>query len=232
MSPVNQHGQPIGDSLPAWRAARRLDAGEIAGDELGLEPLDLDRQIGPLWTAFAEPTDDAIWTYMSYGPFADAEQFTEWAREFMTTTDPFFYAWLVDGRPLGFAAFMGITPDHGSIEIGHVALSRALRRTRAATEGFFLMIRHAFDVLGYRRLEWKCDALNAPSRAAAERLGFTFEGCFRQHLVLKGRSRDTAWYSITDGEWPAIRAGFDAWLRAENFDAEGRQRRGLADCRG
>ena len=126
---------------------------------------------------------------------------------------------------------MSIVPEHGVIEIGHIWLSPALQRTRQATEAIYVMSRHAFDELGNRRLEWKCDAANAASRRAAERFGFKFEGVFRQHRVVKGRNRDTAWYSITDGEWPDVRAAFDAWLADDNFDKSGRQRRSLAEIR-
>ncbi|HET9948325.1 MAG TPA: GNAT family protein, partial [Longimicrobiales bacterium] len=134
-------------------------------------------------------------------------------------------------RPAGLASYLRIAPEHGSIEVGHVHFGPALRRTPAATEAMYLMMRRAFDELGYRRYEWKCDALNAPSRRAAERLGFTYEGTFRQHIVYKGRNRDTAWYSILDAEWPRVRSALEAWLDPSNFDAEGRQRRRLEGLR-
>jgi RimJ/RimL family protein N-acetyltransferase len=130
------------------------------------------------------------------------------------------------------ASFLRMAPEHGVIEIGHIWFAPALQRTRQATEAIYLMARHVFDDLGYRRLEWKCDALNEPSRRAAQRFGFTFEGVFRQHMVVKGRNRDSAWFSILDGEWPAIREAFEAWLGPENFDADGRQRQTLAAVRG
>jgi RimJ/RimL family protein N-acetyltransferase len=149
-----------------------------------------------------------------------------------STRDPRFWTivTLADGRPAGIASYLRITPEHGTIEIGHIWLGVTLRRTTAATEAMYLLAREAFDGLGHRRLEWKCNALNAASCRAAERLGFTFEGVFRQHMVVKGRNRDTAWYAITDGEWPAIRSGMEAWLAPENHGAEGQtQRRSLSD---
>jgi RimJ/RimL family protein N-acetyltransferase len=150
----------------------------------------------------------------------------EWAA---TSGDPLYFtlARLPEETPAGIASYLRIAPEHGSIEIGHIWFGAPLRRTTAATEAIYLLARHAFDELGYRRLEWKCDSLNAPSRRAAERFGFTFEGVFRKHMVLKGRNRDTAWYAITDDEWPCIRAGFEAWLSPTNFDAGGAQRRDL-----
>jgi RimJ/RimL family protein N-acetyltransferase len=136
---------------------------------------------------------------------------------------------LTDGRPLGFASYLQIRPEFGVVEIGNIVFGSPLKRTTAATEAIYLLARRAFDDLGYRRLEWKCNALNAASRAAAERFGFTFEGIFRNHQVVKGHNRDTAWLSITDREWPPIRAGFDAWLSPANFDADGHQLRPLEE---
>jgi RimJ/RimL family protein N-acetyltransferase len=149
-----------------------------------------------------------------------------WAAE---SIDPLYFALVTphDQRALGIASYLRITPEFGVIEIGHIWFGTPLRRTTAATEAIFLLARHAFDDLGYRRLEWKCNALNAASRGAAERFGFTFEGVFRQHQVVKGRNRDTAWYAITDRDWPPIRAGFESWLSSENFDLRGQQKRRL-----
>jgi RimJ/RimL family protein N-acetyltransferase len=148
-----------------------------------------------------------------------------------TSTDPLYFTLVPteDERPRGVASYMRITPELGVIEIGHIWFGVPLQRTTAATEAIYLLMRHVFDDLGYRRVEWKCNALNAPSRRAAERFGFTFEGVFRKHMVVKGRNRDTAWYAITDEEWPAIRRGFEEWLAAENKDREGRQKRSLVD---
>jgi RimJ/RimL family protein N-acetyltransferase len=176
---------------------------------------------------------DSIFRHLPYGPFAGFDDFEVWLEQRSASKDPLFFT-IVDvdkSAPEGMAAFMRMAPEHGVIEIGHIWFSPALQRTRVASEAIYLMARHAFDDLGYRRLEWKCDALNEPSRRAAERFGFTFEGVFRQHMVVKGRNRDSAWYSILDGEWPLVRAAFEAWLAPENFDADGRQRRSLADIR-
>src|SRR5207244_2628085 len=166
-------------------------------------------------------------------PFAGKSEFMRWLEERAVLKDPLAYT-IIDraaGAARGIATLMSIEPEHGSIEIGHIWLSPQLQRTRQATEAIFLMARYAFDELGNRRLEWKCNADNAASRRAAERYGFVFEGIFRQHRVIKGRNRDTAWYSITDGEWPMRRAAFEAWLSADNFDTSGRQGRSLADLR-
>jgi RimJ/RimL family protein N-acetyltransferase len=141
--------------------------------------------------------------------------------------DPLFFAIEAEGAPQGVTSYLRITPEHGVIEIGHIWFGSPLQRTRAATEAIYLMARHAFDDLGYRRLEWKCNALNEPSRRAAERFGFTFEGVFRKHMLVKGKNRDTAWYAIVDDDWPAIRAAFERWLAPENFDEHGVQRERL-----
>jgi RimJ/RimL family protein N-acetyltransferase len=174
--------------------------------------------------------DPMLWHYLPYGPFADAAEYARWIASDASADDPVFYA-IVGQEPLGVASYLRIFPEHGSIEIGNIWFGPALQRTPAATEAIYLMAREAFDGLGNRRLEWKCDADNARSRRAAERFGFTFEGVFRQHMIVKGRNRDTAWYAILDGEWPRARAAFEAWLAPENFDGEGAQRRGLAAIR-
>jgi RimJ/RimL family protein N-acetyltransferase len=172
--------------------------------------------------------DPELWTYMSYGPFDTATKLGEFYAGF--EDDPFFYALcpLPDERPAGVASYLRITPEHGEIEIGHIWFGAALQRTRAATEAIYLLAVNAFDELGYRRLEWRCNSLNERSRHAAERFGFTFEGVLRQHQVTKGRNRDTACFSITDGEWPERRERFQRWLDDANFDDAGRQRKQLA----
>jgi RimJ/RimL family protein N-acetyltransferase len=177
--------------------------------------------------------EESLWAYMFDGPYGSAEEMQgamEWAE---SADDPLFFTIvrLADERPLGRAAYLRITPEHGVVEIGGIVLAPELQRTTGATEAIYLMIRHAFDELGYRRVEWKCDARNDASRRAAERFGFAYEGTFRQHMVIKGRNRDTAWFSIADDEWPELRPGFEAWLAAENFDARGQQKRRLRDCR-
>jgi RimJ/RimL family protein N-acetyltransferase len=178
-----------------------------------------------LFEAFQRAPTDALWTYLPFGPFANFDEFLPLLVQFEAAKDPHFYTILAGhGAPLGIASLMRIKPKEGSIEVGGIAYSPALQRTPAATEAMSLLMAYAFEDLGYRRYEWKCDALNAPSRRAAERLGFSFEGVFRQALVYKGRNRDTAWFSITDGEWPRLKAAQEAWLKPENFDDEGRQK--------
>ena len=186
-----------------------------------VEPL-AEHHAGQLWEAYALDADHRNWTYLSNGPYATFEEYRAWFDLARTSNDPLFFA-IVTERAAGVAAYLRIAPDAGSIEVGHINLSPLLQRTRAATEAMYLMMKHAFD-LGYRRYEWKCDALNLPSRAAAERLGFVYEGTFRQAIVYKGRNRDSAWYSVIDREWPDRRAAFERWLDPANFDADGRQR--------
>jgi RimJ/RimL family protein N-acetyltransferase len=215
------------------------DATPIVGARVTLERLDVARHGEALYaTAHGEGADPRLWDYLPYGPFADdREGFCRHLESQASSTDPCFYA-VVDRetdpahhRAAGVVSFLRIEPAHGVIEIGHVWFGGPLQRTPQATEAIFLLARHAFEVLGYRRLEWKCDDANARSKAAALRFGFTAEGVFRQHMVIKGRNRDSAWFSILDGEWPAVAAGFRAWLAPENFDAEGRQRASLAALR-
>jgi RimJ/RimL family protein N-acetyltransferase len=217
-----------------WTPARFPPRETITGATVRLEPVDPERHARPLFRAsHAEGVAEPLFRYLPYGPFAGFDDFNSWLGERAASKDPYFVS-VVDGMtglPQGMASFMRIAPDHGVIEIGHIWFAPAIQRTRQATEAIYLMARHSFDDLGYRRLEWKCDALNEPSRRAAERFGFTFEGVFRQHLVVKGRNRDTAWFSILDGEWPVIRSAFEAWLAPENFDANGRQRQSLSTLR-
>jgi RimJ/RimL family protein N-acetyltransferase len=203
----------------------------LLGTRVRLEPLDPERHADDLLAAAAG--DPKLWDYLPYGPFADAEELRGWLAARTASPDPLFLT-IVDtasGRAAGVASYLRIEPEHGCIEIGHIWFGARLQRTPAATETIYLLARHAFDDLGNRRLEWKCDAANARSRRAAERFGFTFEGVFRQHMIVKGRNRDTAWFALLDGEWPAVRAAFEAWLSPGNFDAEGRQRSALAAAR-
>jgi RimJ/RimL family protein N-acetyltransferase len=214
-----------------WHGARPPRREAIEGETVRLEPLDPARHGDDLFRA-AEGAD-ATWDYLAYGPFAGRQEFMRWLEERTPLDDPLTFA-IVDRAARaarGLASFMRIAPEHGVIEIGHIWLSPALQRTRQGTEAIFLMSRHAFDDLGNRRLEWKCDSANQASRRAAERFGFVFEGIFRQHMVIKDRNRDTAWYSILDSEWSSRRAAFEAWLSPDNFDADGRQRRSLASLR-
>jgi RimJ/RimL family protein N-acetyltransferase len=196
---------------------------EHAGRNVTLRPVAMD----DAEALFEVSRDPASWTYLPYGPYESVDAMRERVAEMVGTLDPLYFAIVRDGRPQGIASYLRIEPKHGAIEIGHIWFGTSLQRTTAATEAIFLLARHAFDDLGYRRLEWKCNALNAKSRRAAERFGFTFEGVFRNHMVIKGQNRDSAWYSITDDEWPAIRAAFEDWLAPENFDESGGQRRPL-----
>ncbi len=219
----------LGERLD-WTAAKQPAHTPLRGSQVLLRPIDAATDAEPLYAVSHSPGGDpAIWTYLPDGPYESAEHLRQTLAWAETSKDPLYFTLvrLSDERPLGLASYLRITPAFGVIEIGHIWFGVPLQRTTAATEAIYLLARHAFDDLGYRRLEWKCNALNAASRRAAERFGFTFEGVFRKHQVVKGRNRDTAWYSITDEEWPAIRAGFQSWLSPENFDSEGRQIRSL-----
>ena len=210
-----------------WSPVEPPARDELSGELVRLRPA-RPQDAEALYEAGRDP---AIWTYLPYGPFASADALRAKLREMEASDDPLFFAIWRDGTPQGIAAYLRIEPVHGTIEIGHIWFGTALQRTTAATEAIYVLARHAFDELGYRRLEWKCDSLNAKSRAAAERFGFTYEGVFRNHMVVKGRNRDSAWFAITREDWPAIRSAFESWLAPENFDEQGRQRRSLADLR-
>jgi RimJ/RimL family protein N-acetyltransferase len=200
------------------------DLRDLPGKWMRLEPIAV-AHAPSLYKNFAG-RDESIWTYLGYGPFVDYDAFERWLTERIVSRDPWFYCFVAaqSNEALGMGAFMRADAANGVIEIGHIWMTPGLQRTREATEAIYLMMKHCFDDLGVRRLEWKCDALNAPSRRAAKRFGFTFEGEFRQHFIVKGRNRDTAWFSIIDSEWPLIRQGFEAWLEPANFDAQGRQK--------
>jgi RimJ/RimL family protein N-acetyltransferase len=223
---------PVGEALD-WTPARRPKPTELRGSHVSLRPVTPSdaELLYPL--AHVPDGDPSIWTYLPYGPFESPGHLARFLESGRSSDDPLWLtlARLPDETPLGMAAYQRIAPEHGVIEIGQLWYGPPLKRTTAATELIYLLARHAFDDLGYRRLEWKCDALNAASRRAAERYGFKFEGIFRQHMVVRGRNRDTAWFAITDVEWPAIRAGFEAWLAPDNFDEQGRQRRSLEALR-
>jgi RimJ/RimL family protein N-acetyltransferase len=202
----------------------------MTGRYCRLEPLDVRRHSDDLYEANSVD-DGRMWTYLPYGPFPSAERYQERLRSIVSDRSLSVFA-IVDAaneRASGVATYLRAAPEHGTVEVGHLAFSPRLQRTVAATEAMALMVGHVFDVLAYRRYEWKCDALNVPSRKAAERLGFTYEGTFRQAVVVKGRNRDTAWFSITDGEWQRLRPAFAAWLAPGNFDALGRQHQSLSD---
>jgi len=194
-----------------------------------VEPLDPAEHATSLWDAVQGPENDALWQYLFDGPYRDAASFEQALRRKSATADPLFFAILPRHaeRALGYASYMRIEPAHRVIEVGSILFTPPLQRTRAATESMYLMARHVFEDLHYRRYEWKCDALNEPSRRAALRLGFKYEGTFRQHMIVKGKNRDTAWYSMLDHEWPARKAAFEQWLDPANFDEQGRQIRNL-----
>jgi RimJ/RimL family protein N-acetyltransferase len=221
--------QRVGEPVPNWVVPARPPRQVMRGQLCSLEPLDRARHGRQLWNAFSLDAEQRSWTYLSQGPYESFDAFDEWIERVQAADDPLFFAITVAPHgAVGVAAYLRITPDAGTIEVGHIHMSPLLQRTAAATEAMYLMMREAF-ALGYRRYEWKCDSLNAASRAAAERLGFTFEGIFRQALVYKGRNRDTAWFSIIDREWPALRDAYEQWLAPANFDAAGRQRARLSE---
>jgi RimJ/RimL family protein N-acetyltransferase len=223
-------GQPVGAAVDA-RPATRPEAVALTGRHGTVERLDPARHRASLWEAVRG--HDHIWTYMAYGPFADEPAFADWLASRVELTDPYCYAILASsGRAVGLATLMSIRPDMRVVEVGNILLSPALQRTVLATEAQYLLARYAFETLHYRRYEWKCDALNAPSRRAALRFGFTFEGVFRDHMIVKGRSRDTAWFAMVEAEWPAKKAAFEAWLAPENFDANGVQKTRLGELNG
>ena len=227
---VNQLGQPIGFPLPGWSARMRPPRTAMVGRLCRVEPIDVERHAADLHAANLQDKEGRNWTYLAYGPYQRLEDYRDWMRKTCLGEDPLFHA-VIDlktGRALGVASYLRIDPAPGVIEVGHINYAPPLQRTVAATEAMFLMMRRVFDELGYRRYEWKCDALNAPSRAAALRLGFEFEGIFRQATVYKSRNRDTAWYAIVDGDWPELKARYERWLDPANFDAAGKQRRSLS----
>lgn len=229
MSRHNEFGQPIGPDVAGWAPPSLPPRTAMAGRFCTVEPLDPDRHAAELFDAYAQAADARGWTYLSVGPFGSQEEYDGWLRRVSPGNDPLFHA-VVDatsGRAVGIAAYLRIDPASGSIEVGHINFSPLLQQTPAATEAMFLMMQRAFE-LGYRRYEWKCDALNAPSRRAAQRLGLSFEGVFRQATIYKGRSRDTAWFAAIGSEWPALREAFTTWLDPSNFDEQGRQRVALS----
>jgi RimJ/RimL family protein N-acetyltransferase len=221
----------LGFLVPDFTPPPRPDGRVLEGRFVRLERMDPDTHAGDLHRAYSG--HDALWDYMPYGPFPSAAGYHRWAKDHAAGADPFFYVLrdAATGRAGGVASYLRIAPEAGSIEVGHICIAPELARTPATSEAMFLMMDWAFSA-GYRRYEWKCNALNLPSRRAAQRLGFSYEGIFRQHLVSKGRNRDTAWFAVIDKEWPALREAFAAWLAPSNFNAEGGQRERLSDLTG
>ncbi len=225
----NDLGQPIGFPLQ-WTARRRPPRNAMEGRFCRVEPVDPERHATDLHAANSFDREGRNWTYLPYGPFPRLEDYRLWLDRASAGDDPLFHA-VIDlrtGRAVGVASYMRIDPAAGVIEVGGINYAPPLQRTPAATEAMYLMMLRVFDELDYRRYEWKCDSLNAPSRNAAQRLGFQYEGMFRQATVYKSRNRDTCWFSILDGEWPGLKRAFERWLAPDNFDPAGRQRQRLS----
>jgi RimJ/RimL family protein N-acetyltransferase len=229
----NRLGQPVGAPLPSWSPRPRPPRTAMAGRFCTIEPLDPGRHVAQLFAAYAEDREGRMWTYLPRGPYASLDEYRSFAEAACQTDDPLVHTILdnTTGEAVGTASYMRIEPNVGVIEIGSITYSPRLQRRAAATEAMYLMMRRVFDELGYRRYEWKCDSLNQPSREAAARLGFRYEGLFRQASITRGRNRDTTWFSVIDSEWPGLRAAFERWLDPANFAADGTQRRSLASLR-
>ena len=226
----NHMNQPIGLPVPSWSPPPQPSHEVLAGKYCRLEPLNADCHAEDLYNANVLDKEGRNWTYLPYGPFHSLTDYKAWVESNCKSRDPLFYAILPhsSGKPAGIASYLRIAPSSGSIEVGHVHFSNLLMRSIVATESMILMMKHAFE-LGYRRYEWKCDALNVGSRIAGQRLGLSIEGIFRQATVYKGRNRDTAWYAATDGDWPELCKRYEQWLDPANFDSEGRQLVRLSD---
>ncbi|MFI4955775.1 MAG: GNAT family N-acetyltransferase [Gammaproteobacteria bacterium] len=227
MQRTNEFNQPIGHSVENWSPRDRPSPHVVLrGQYCILAPMNIEKHGPGLFQSLITDNDGSSWTYLPYGPCLTLASLQDWLEIVLAEKDVLLYA-IIDARtqvPVGVSGYLRITPNDGLIEVGHLHFSKLLQKTPAATEAMFLMMQHAFDDLKYRRYEWKCDSLNQPSRNAALRLGFTFEGIFRQHMVRKDRNRDTAWFSILDSEWPALKEKFVSWLHPDNFDEEGKQR--------
>lgn len=230
---INEFGQPVGAALPDWQPARMPEASVMQGRYCRLEPLECERHASDLYSAYASAPDGSDWTYLTEERPESLSDFRRWLMQ--RALDKGFVTYTViclqRHKPVGLVSFLRIDSGNGSLEIGGVTWSPLMKRTVIGTEALWLMAARTFE-LGYRRCEWKCDSLNAPSRRAALRLGFTYEGTFRQMMTRKGRSRDSDWFSIIDGEWPAIDAALQAWLAPENFDETGQQRVALGTLMG
>jgi RimJ/RimL family protein N-acetyltransferase len=228
---LNEFAQPIGEPVPGWQAAQLPGREPLVGRYCRIEPVDLERHVADLYQAYSEAADARDWTYLNVGPFHSLDAYREHLTKAAALTDPLHHTVidLATGKAVGTLALMRIDAANGVIEVGHVTYSPRLKKTRVATEAMALLLNYVFHDLGYRRFEWKCDSLNEPSRAAALRYGFRFEGIFRQAIVYRGRNRDTAWFSIIDSEYPALREAFAQWLDERNFDAQGNQLKRLVE---
>lgn len=230
MTAADHNNLPVGHSVSGWTARPKPPRTPIEGRFCRVEIFDPHKHAADLFAANRLDQDGRNWTYLAYGPFDRLQDYRAWADAMAAVDDPLFHT-IVDretGKAVGVASLMRIDAANGVIETGHLNYSPLLQKKPAATEAMFLLMRRVFDELGYRRYEWKCDSLNAPSRAAAERLGFRYEGLFRQATIYKGRNRDTAWFSIVDGEWPALKRAYETWLAPANFDAAGKQKQSLS----
>ncbi|GAA4368436.1 GNAT family protein [Nocardioides caricicola] len=232
MPETNEHGQPVGDLVPGWTPRPRPEPVVLTGRYVRLEPLST-AHAPALHASLCNPGDDVLWTYRPTDPPADVAAMEALVAATLAAPDMVTFALVPTGEAAqGIASYMRIEPSTGQVEIAGVLYAKSLQRTRAATEAIHLSMRHAFEDLGYRRFEWKCDSLNEPSARAARRLGFTYEGRFRNHMITKGRNRDTDWFSVTDAEWPAVRAAHERWLDPANFDEAGTQLTSLSDLTG
>jgi len=227
---VNELGQPIGFPIVDWQAREHPRGARMQGGLCRLEAVDIEAHASDLYRSFGEDREQRNWTYLPYGPFAGEDAFRDWLSTTCLGDDPCFFSVIdaASGRAIGLASYLRIEPAVGVIEVGHIHFSPRMQGKPISTEAMYLMMRQVFETWGYRRYEWKCDSLNGPSRSAAQRLGFAFEGIFRQATIYKQRNRDTAWYSILDREWPAAKAAFEAWLEDANFDADGGQKTSLS----
>lgn len=233
ISTCNEYGLPIGFPVDKWVKCLKPPSTSINGNWCRLEILNQEKHAKDIFASYMTLRNDADWTYLPYGPFDKFEDFQTWLNTASKGSDPLFHA-VIDNKTqkaIGIATYLRIEPAVGVIEVGHIHFSPVLQKTPLATEAMFLMMSRVFDELGYRRYEWKCDALNVPSKKAAERLGFIYEGTFRQATMYKNRNRDTAWFAIIDQDWPVLKSAFQTWLNQDNFDAKGQQKISLSEIR-
>jgi RimJ/RimL family protein N-acetyltransferase len=233
MSDVFQPDWKTGEPLPEWRSAGSLAIGHKQGQWCTLAAASVEQHASDLFDAFQRGREAHDWLYLGYGPFSELSELQDWMKVTCLGPDPLFFV-IVDnrtGRACGVASYLNIVPAMGTVEVGHIHFSPAIQRSPVATDAMYLMMQHAFDC-GYRRYEWKCDSHNQRSRRAAQRFGFSYEGIFRQHFIVKGRNRDTAWYACIDSEWPELSSAFESWLDPANFDSDGTQKQSLGSLTG